>query len=196
MSRRRNNQLVSRNAIDGLLHGVSDDKRSAANAIAILCGYDPAQPHPFYRVDVAVCLAQRLSEMLHPQLSEADAQRELGYACSKGYATTITGMISLSKSLGLSVSDALRYGLEVTSREMPSLEYRIEPLGEHHYLVELTNFPLHPNFMVGALLYNLEVNGAQQPSCTMRVLNELHYSYEFHWDSNKLEGVIFIKGKT
>ncbi len=178
---RHGERLVGRNALDGLLFAAGADKRAAAHAIATQCGYDVNHPHPFYPVEVGICLAQRLGELLYPAMSKSEAQRELGFACSVGYASTITGMMSLSKSRSLTLGDALRYGMEVSKHEIPFINYQLEQLGERHYRVTLNNWPLHPSFMVGALLNNLTVNGATQPTCEVEVKDEHHYVYELTW---------------
>ncbi len=173
--------LVGRNGIEGLLIGAGADKRVAANSLAVKCGYDPAHPHPFYPVTVAVCLAQRLGKLLYAELSEAEAQIRLGRDCAQGYAATIAGMTALSHSRPLKVGDALRYGVEVTKREIPSLKYQVEEISERHYRIEMIGWRHHPNFLVGAFLFNLEVNGAKQFTCEVEVKDELHYVYELTW---------------
>ncbi len=174
-------QLVGRNAIDGLLLGVNAERRSEANAIAEQCGYDVTQPHPFYAVGVAVCLSRRLGEWLYPGLPEDAAQRELGRACSRGYGDTIPGAMAMSHTLLLKIGDALRFAMTIAQREMPAITYHVAPTGERRYLITLDNFSLHPQFMAGALLYNLEANGAQHPACTVTVRDELQYEYELSW---------------
>ena len=174
-------RLVGSNGIEGLLIGAGSDKRAAANRLAVQCGYDPAHPHPFYPVAVAVCLAQRMGKLLYPELSEAEAQQRLGGDCARGYAETIAGMTALSHSRPLKVGDALRYGAEVTKREIPSVKYQVDEISERHYRIEIIGWPHHPNFLVGAFLYNLEVNGAKQFTCEVEVKDELHYVYRLTW---------------
>lgn len=173
--------LASRNAIDGLLYGVDANMQQAARVVAEECGYHPDHPHPFYPLEVGLCIARGLCKLLYPELDEASAQFRLGYACSRGYGQTIVGMAALAQSRKLDLGNVLHYIMNLTQRETPYMNYQINQVDTNHYQIEVFNMPQHPSFLAGALTYSMEVNGATQPTCTITVKDEMRYLYELSW---------------
>jgi uncharacterized protein (TIGR02265 family) len=174
-------QLVSRNLLDALILAVPPRCDADATTRSRECGYDPAGPHAFYPIAVAVCVAVALGETLDPNYSVAEQQYELGKAAVHGYARTVPGRMAVGGRRPMPVGGVLRYYLRFISHDQPALRWRIEDVEAQSCVIHVSGLVLHPAFLRGLVERIVEVVGCSEPHCEYEAVDELEYRYTVRW---------------